>query len=221
MVNDTGNHAPAAPSPTETLRVGLDHAEPGCLAQLLQSGFFLAVPEACPVRLFLRDTMELDDAYMHTRLQTVFLNGLAVDDLDAAMVRPGCRLALSAALPGLVGATMRRGGFFASLRQNVTHPPERETPRTGPFLAEVRLFNLIGDDLSARMLARGVYVRAGKFLEFLRERPARFWDNLRSLTLGSVALSRDDLHQATWPRPDSLLLLAPAGAAEGTRGAAP
>ena len=37
------------------------------------------------------------------------------------MVGHGDTLALSAAMPGLVGATMRRGGYFAGLRANISH----------------------------------------------------------------------------------------------------
>lgn len=204
---------PGASSPPGTARVGLDHAEPGCFAGLLQSGFFLATGDTCTVRAFLLGIMGLDDNYILTRLQTVFLNGLAVDDLDAAMVRPGSRLALSAALPGLVGATMRRGGVFASLRQGVTHIPEHDAPSSGPFLAEVRLFNQIGDDLAARMLAQGVYVRAGKLLEFLKTRPPQFWDGVRSLTLGPDALDPSGGLHTVWPQPENLLLLTLVGTA--------
>ena len=198
---------PAAPSSSETACVAVAHADPGCFAQLLQSGFFLAVDDACPVRAFLLGVMGLDADYIANRLQTVFLNGLAVDDLDTAVVRPGSRLALSAALPGLVGATMRRGGAFASLRQSVTHAPEHTISPSGPFLAEVRLFNLIGDDLAARLLARGVLLKTGTLVEFLYSRPESFWASLRALTLGTNTLDRNGVHQDVWPQPETLLLL--------------
>ncbi len=202
--------------------VRIDHAEPVCFAELLQSGFRLAVPDTCTVEAFLRRAMNLSEDYVSTRVQTVFLDGLAVDDLGAAQVRPGSRLALSAALPGLVGATMRRSGPLASLRQGVTHAPEHDAPQSGPFLAEVRLFNRIGEDLAARMLGLGVYVRAGKFLEFLRSRPEQFWENLRSLTVettvetamgtdagshgGPTTLHRQDLVRDLWTDEESLRL---------------
>lgn len=210
MVNDDGAHSYVAPFPPETVRVTIDHAEPGCFAELLQSGFYLPVGEVCPVRVFLRDAMGLDDEYIHSRVQTVFLNGLAVDDLDVATVRPGSRLALSAALPGLVGASMRRGGCLASLRQGVTHLPDHEVPPSGPFLAEVRLFNLIGHDLAARMLAKGVFVRPGKLQEFLGSRRERFWDCLRSISpmpCGQGVTDRQGILQLVWSEPENLLLL--------------
>ncbi len=207
---------PAAPYSSEAACVAVDHADPGCFAQLLQSEFFLAVDDACPVRVFLHGVMGLDDDYIANRLQTVFLNGLAVDDLDTAVVRPGSRLALSAALPGLVGATMRRGGAFASLRQSVTHTPEHVISPSGPFLAEVRLFNLIGDDLAARLLARGVLLKTETLVEFLRSRPEPFWASLRALALGPKTLDRDGVHQDIWPESDSLLRLTMAGAARET-----
>jgi len=220
MAEDDSTSASGAPSPPGASRAGIDHADPGCFAELFQSGFRLAVPGPCPVRVFLRDTLGLDDHYITNRLQTVFLNGLAVDDLDAAMLHPGSRLALSAALPGLVGATMRRGGVFASLRQNVTYTPDVSGPpgmaglpvsENAPFMVEMRLYNLIGVDLAARMLALGVYVPAGVFLDFLRSRPQAFWSGVRSLSLGSLALDRYSLGQDLGIGPEAPVLLTLAG----------
>ena len=64
--------------------------------------------------------LEIPAEYVENRIQTIFLDGKAVDDLGEAKVRDGSILALSAAMPGLVGATLRRGGAFASLRRSIT-----------------------------------------------------------------------------------------------------
>jgi hypothetical protein len=93
---------------TPVLALGLE--DPARLAGLLQSGFRLALATPCTVAAFLSDRLGLTPEFVAARIQTVFLDGLAVDDLVSALVRPGARLALSGALPGLVGATMRRGG---------------------------------------------------------------------------------------------------------------
>ena len=64
-------------------------------------------------------------------------------------------LALSAAMPGLVGATLRRGGTYAAMRAAITRAAERgaAAAREEP-LVRVKLFNLLIDELGPLLLAR-------------------------------------------------------------------
>lgn len=59
---------------------------------------------------FWKGVLGLPHFYVEERIQTLLLNGLAVDDPDTAVLESGARLALSAAMPGVLGATLRRGG---------------------------------------------------------------------------------------------------------------
>ena len=88
---------------------------------LLQRG--VGIPQAIcvGVREFLQETLGIEAEYVEDRLQTVFLDGRPIDDLDRTMVGPGAVLALSGAMPGLAGATMRRGGYYARLREGITY----------------------------------------------------------------------------------------------------
>jgi hypothetical protein len=88
---------------------------------LLQRGVGIPDGTGVSVREFLQETLGIDSEYIEEKLQTVFLNGQPVDDFDRAIVRPGAVLALSGAMPGLAGATMRRGGFYARMREGITH----------------------------------------------------------------------------------------------------
>ncbi len=88
---------------------------------LLQRGVGIPDGSGASVREFLQGTLGIDAAYVEEKLQTVFLDGHPVDDFDRAVVRPGAVLALSGAMPGLAGATMRRGGFYARMREGITH----------------------------------------------------------------------------------------------------
>ena len=198
--------SPAAPVLTLCLE------DPARLAGLLQSGFRLALERPLSVAAFLSDRLGLSPAFVAARIQTVFLDGLAVDDMATALVRPGTRLALSGALPGLVGATMRRGGVLASLRQGVTHAPAKglapdgpdatgpdaagldaEGEGHGPFLAEVRLFNQAGPDLAARVLALGARLPARTIREFLAAQPPAFWTGIPWVRLEGRDLDREAL----------------------------
>jgi hypothetical protein len=123
---------------------------------LLQQGCRLPLTASGSVKSFIIDTVHPDPEYVDKRIQTVFLNGKAVDDMEKTPIRNGDVLALSAAMPGLVGATFRRGGAYASFRRNVSvengAAPENAT--IGEIT--VKLFNIIASEVGRMLLQKGV-----------------------------------------------------------------
>jgi hypothetical protein len=107
---------------------------------------------------FLVDEVGLTPEYVRDRITTVFLDGQVVDALDDAVLREGSRLALSAAMPGLVGATLRRSGPYAAMRAEITRRPEHEPDaRTrAPVVIQVKLFNMLIHEVGPALLVRGV-----------------------------------------------------------------
>ena len=75
---------------------------------LLNAGFMINVRVGESVRTLLCDRIGLDQSYFDERIQTLFLNSKPVDDPATAVVKDNAILALSAAMPGLVGATFRK-----------------------------------------------------------------------------------------------------------------
>ena len=92
--------------------------------QLLQKGFRVEGNVGCSVRAFLCEQHGVAPEYLEKRIQTIFLDGKPVDDVDTAIVEDGATLSLSAALPGLVGAVMRRGGYYAPMRDQISYKGE-------------------------------------------------------------------------------------------------
>jgi hypothetical protein len=122
---------------------------------LLQRGIGIPDGTEASVREFLQKTLGIDAAYVEEKLQTVFLDGQAVDDFDRAVVRPGAVLALSGAMPGLVGATMRRGGYYARMREGITHAESHTADGGGQeSFVIVKLFNRPLADLAVTLAAR-------------------------------------------------------------------
>lgn len=107
---------------------------------------------------FLVDDVGLTPEYVQQRITTVFLDGKVVDVLEDAMLREGSRLALSAAMPGLVGATLRRSGPYAAMRAEITRAAEHEVHvcPAATTVVEVKLFNLLIDEIGPLLLERGV-----------------------------------------------------------------
>lgn len=129
------------------------------LAPLFSGGVGVDVVAGCSVRALLTEQLAMDSDYVDGRLQTLFLNGHPIDDIDAARVNDGDVLALSAAMPGLVGATMRRGGRYAVLRQEISHTAQADcTIDAGPICLTLKLFNLIAGEVAPVMLERGVWL---------------------------------------------------------------
>lgn len=169
---------------SDASRVVFSNAAPDSFEILLQGGVYVPVQGVCTLREFLCEQMEVCGEYAKERIQTIFLNGSVVDDFDATIIREDSRLALSAAMPGLVGATMRRGGYYAAMRQGITYHPRDLTLHQDSFLVELRLYNFIARELAELFLTRGVWLRASDFREFLASRPDAFFTG--------VAVSLDD-----------------------------
>jgi hypothetical protein len=98
---------------------GISHFFP-----LFQEGVMLDTETGKSVREFLCATLGIDEDYVEGRISTIFLDSKPVDDLDTSIVDDGAVLALSAAMPGLVGATMRRGGYYAAMRSAISYWPD-------------------------------------------------------------------------------------------------
>jgi hypothetical protein len=162
--------------PTQTDRSNPPHLQletgkeqAAALVRLLQDGFYLPdIPSGTSVREFLTRMLGLPAEYIRDRIQSLFLNGRPVDDYDKARVHDGSRLALSSALPGLVGATLRQGGLLASFRNTITYQ-ETAAAGGGSSLIHVKLFNLIMDEMGPILLQKGVLVKASALRNFLEE----------------------------------------------------
>lgn len=155
-------------APELLLSVGADYVP--MFFQFLQRGTILRAEVGCSVRSFLYDQLQLSPEFVEDHIKTIFLDGKPVDDIDAATVKDGCTLALSSAMPGLVGATMRRGGYYASLRSQISHGSE-----TGDTLVEegsvtLKFFNLVASDLGPSFLEKGICVNKEDLADFFRSR---------------------------------------------------
>jgi hypothetical protein len=146
------NETDASLSPVE-LQVSVTVAKLPIFSQLLQKGIILRREVGCSVNSFLREQLLLSSQFIEENIQTIFLNGRPVDDLETARVNDGCTLALSRAMPGLVGATMRRGGYYASLRAPISHSDEgQNAPSKSDGFITLKLFNLVADLLGKALL---------------------------------------------------------------------
>lgn len=140
---------------------------------LFQSGVDVEVELGCSIQKLLTEQFGIASDYVSGRITTIFLNSKAVDKAGTAIVPDGAVLALSGAMPGLVGATMRSGGFYAAMRGAMTYRNEREIPVGQRGTITIKLFNLLLEELGPRLLLHGCLLRAARWREFLAQQPER------------------------------------------------
>jgi hypothetical protein len=177
------------------------------LFQLLQQGFMVRVQVGCSARALLSQQLNISPEFLEGRIKTIFLDGKPVDDMDSTIIKEGSTLALSAALPGLAGATLRRGGTFASLRSQITHPRD-ETPiaQQEGFIV-LKLFNLLMEELGPALLHRRVFIKKEVLKEFLKNLPEDFWAGCQAPQVDGEEVKVDELLARNWPEDEDLVLI--------------
>ena len=144
-------------------RLELDVAASGLVMflPLLQKGVKLPAQTGGSVRQFVCDQLGVAEDYLEQRIQTLFLDARPVDDVDQAIIRDGACLALSAAMPGLLGATMRKGGRYAAFRREISAGAEEVAAIAANGTVTLKLFNMVAREVGEGLLAGGVTVAGG------------------------------------------------------------
>ncbi len=132
------------------------------LSSVFQQGVQIDIQTGADVQSLLTEQWGLDAAYVRSRISSIFLNGKPVDDYQTAVVEDGATLALSSAMPGLVGAIMRSGGKLAGMRSGITHQGGScgQSPKSRTGQIRLKLFNLLIDEIGLVFLLKGFRVKA-------------------------------------------------------------
>lgn len=123
---------------------------------LLASGFQIRVETGHRLRDVLCRQIGIDGDYLDSAIQTVFINGRAVDDIDREIVPVGVDIALSAAMPGLAGAVFRKGGALSAFRAGLTDTLSDAEKNCTFGDIQLKLFNKVAADLGVKFLAAGI-----------------------------------------------------------------
>jgi len=143
-------------SAEKSVVIELDHDWIPGVSLFLQKGVTVDVQTGCSVQAFLCDQLGLSREYVEARIQTIMLNGKVVDDPKTAAIQPGGVLSLSAAMPGLLGATLRTGSYYAAMRSQISWQGGAPTFEGKEGTVVLKLFNLLINEVGPRLLRRGV-----------------------------------------------------------------
>ncbi len=161
---------------------------------LLQRGVWLPVTIGCSLMKLLNSQLGITEAYVLDRITTLFLDGKAIDDLTSAYVENGSTLALSTAMPGLVGSTMRRGGHLAAMRGEITYHPSQAIA-TEAGTVKIKLFNMIMKEIGPSLLERGIFLSGVELLTLLTTGGSSFQSGCGSVTLDGLPLPCAELFE--------------------------
>ena len=174
---------------------------------LLQRGVRLRRRVGCSVAVFLKDELGAGPGTIE-KVQSIMLDGKAVDDIGSAVIHEGSTLALSAALPGLVGATLRRGSKYASFRNGITYHETGAACLPAEGLVSIKLFNLLMADMGPGLLRRGVFVNGAFLADFLAELAPGLGTGCRSVTLDGKPTAPGSLRDTAWAKGADQVFLA-------------
>jgi hypothetical protein len=166
---------------------------------LLQSGFRVKSQVGCSVKDFLCGQMGLTAEYYENRILTLFLNSKPVDNPEIVQVLDGATLALSAAMPGLVGATMRRGGHYGRMRGSITHVDDNQTCATETGWITLKLFNLVLKELGPYFLSRGVWLDSKILKDFFKDQAGGLNADIQHVSWNDEEVTPDSMMSITWP----------------------
>lgn len=192
---------------TTTLNITVEEDRVSAFFPLLALGFTVKTKVGVSVQELLCRQLGLSTDYLDNRLQTIFLDGKAVDNVRTAVVRQGSTLALSAAMPGLAGATLRRGGAYASMRHKITHKKNAENEIVKDGSIVLKLFNLVARDIGPMFLIQGIWVSGKNLQGFFRKAPGHFWAGCRAAEIDGMHSEVEKLAHIDWKQKQVLLKL--------------
>lgn len=151
--------------------------------ELLQRGFCLINQVGISIEEFLVKQIGLTREYIGHKISTIFLDGKIVHDIGSAIIKRGSILALSSAMPGFVGATMRSGNSCEPLHESSSSSEINATDSRDRGVLNVKLFNLPMLELGPSFLKRGILLESGVIEKYLKTQPDAFWKDCSKILL--------------------------------------
>lgn len=166
--------------------------------QLLEQGFIMESSVGCSARDFICGQLGMERQYLEERVQTIFLDHNPVDNLDSAVIREESILALSAAMPGLAGATLRKGGRFAALRNQISYESGAACGPGQKTKVTVKLFNVVAKELGEILFQRGIRIKSSNFVWLVEKHIDGRRAHIKSTVLDGKTIDPQRLVSISW-----------------------
>lgn len=166
--------------------------------RLLTGGIRVSTSSGTSIQDYLADDMGISPEYILNRIQTIFLDGKAVDDAKTTVIKKGATLALSAAMPGLVGATFRKSGYYSTLRKAISHEQQVNVSQERQIAFTLKLFNTIARELGPELFVKGIQISGPAFQDFIQYQKERFDCACNSVTVNGKESETEALLSNQW-----------------------
>ena len=165
---------------------------------LFTEGVALPITTGGTLKATVCGQLGISEEYFEDRIQTIFLNFKAVDAPEEVRLEDGAIVTLSAAMPGLVGATMRRGGTYAAMRSSISCAETAVdiAPQNG-FIT-LKLFNMVARELGPAFLAKGVYLAGEQLAALLTGAAPELKAGCREAVLDDAVFAWEQLADQDW-----------------------
>jgi len=166
--------------------------------QLLSKGFIIHPRTGCTIKELLCGQLGIKDDYLEERIQTIFLDDKIVDDVNSAVIREGSILALSAAMPGVLGATLRKGGRYAPMRRQISHDKDIPSDLHKKGEVIIKLFNLILRELGPLFLDLGIWINGEDFYDITARNDVVFMTGCKKAVKDGNEIDPEKLMKVEW-----------------------
>ena len=166
--------------------------------QLLSQGFVIHAQVGCTMKELLCGQLGIKEDYLEERIQTIFLDNKTVDDVNSAVIREGSTLALSAAMPGVLGATLRKGGWYAPMRRQISQDKDMPSELHKKGEVTIKLFNLIVRELGPLFLERGIRVKGEDFYDIMARNENVFITGCKQAIKDGSDIDPEKLMKVEW-----------------------
>ncbi len=152
-----------------SVALALDVTSKG-FTSILQSGIFLSAPRGIGIGKFLQSLPGFSREYIENRVETIFVNGLPVDDFTHKLVMENTVVAISAAMPGLAGAIFRKNSVHAPLRTSQQTTTSKQSDQES-ITVQLKLFNAIARERGVGLLSQPCLIAGDPLQKLLDLRP--------------------------------------------------
>ena len=194
----------------QKIQVSIEENHFSAFSALLSYGFKLEVQIGCSLFDLLVRQIGINESFLNEKVQTIFLNGKVVDDFSTEIVKDESIIALSAAMPGLVGAVFRKGGILSSMRSEHAYHLQNNAIAKHRGHVTLKLFNQIASELGAGFYQKGICVKGKHFIRYVESMQSLMKSACRQLSIDGKKYEIDDFLSCCQPEADIVLTVTPA-----------
>lgn len=163
--------------------------------EFLGERFMFSCTVGVSIAEFLNEQLGLTQDYIDKRITTIFIDGKPVDNITTAFIRPRAILALSGAMPGLVGATLRTKSPLASFRKTITSHNENQHLKKRKGIIWIKLFNVLIKELGPLFLKKGIIVSSKSMQRFLLSHVTIFWKGCTAIMVDNISMNSQSFRE--------------------------